>query len=284
MKLQKKGVFVGLTTFDIIHYLDFHPGANEKKEADAQLVFAGGPAANAAVAFSRFGNLSYLISHLGTHSMALVALQDLKDNNIILKDLLETSGIPPTLSTILINTVTGDRSVIYKKQPYFSGRTDKSNDLILPDCSIFMCDGHLPQESLALAKQAKKMHVPVVADFGSWKDGLMGLLPVIDVAICSQDFLPLHCSDNMAALRFLCEKGVKKVAYSRGEQPIVAFEDGAFREIAVRKVKAIDTLGAGDILHGCFCHYYPEEPFLISLEKAALHASESVRHQGTRTW
>lgn len=37
----------------------------------------------------------------------------------------------------------------------------------------------------------------------------------------------------------------------------------------MRKTAAVDTLGAGDIFHGAFCHYVLRENFLDALASAA---------------
>jgi len=49
---------------------------------------------------------------------------------------------------------------------------------------------------------------------------------------------------------------------------------------------APDTSGAGDIFHGAFCFYAcePGATFQDALAKAAVVASESCRHIGTRAW
>ena len=47
-----KGLFLGLSTADIVYYLPHHPLNNQKLKAERQMSFAGGPATNAAVAFA----------------------------------------------------------------------------------------------------------------------------------------------------------------------------------------------------------------------------------------
>jgi sugar/nucleoside kinase (ribokinase family) len=49
-------------------------------------------------------------------------------------------------------------------------------------------------------------------------------------------------------------------------------------------IKPVDTLGAGDIFHGAFCHYILQNDFPVSLERAAEIASLSCTSLGTRAW
>ena len=47
----------------------------------------------------------------------------------------------------------------------------------------------------------------------------------------------------------------------------------------------MDTLGAGDFLHGAFCYYYLEEKELKpALQKASEVATFSCQYKGTREW
>jgi sugar/nucleoside kinase (ribokinase family) len=50
-------------------------------------------------------------------------------------------------------------------------------------------------------------------------------------------------------------------------------------------IQPVDTLGAGDIFHGAFCHYLLERnDFLLSLERAGEVASLACTSLGTRAW
>ena len=56
MKTQPpRGLFVGLTTLDLIYHADHPPQANQKVVAKDMMFAAGGPATNAAVAFAALG-------------------------------------------------------------------------------------------------------------------------------------------------------------------------------------------------------------------------------------
>jgi sugar/nucleoside kinase (ribokinase family) len=47
-------------------------------------------------------------------------------------------------------------------------------------------------------------------------------------------------------------------------------------------IKAVDTLGAGDIFHGAFCHYILQQDFPTALSNAAKVAARSCESFGTR--
>ena len=58
------GIFVGLSTIDLIYTVDEFPSANAKAVARSQAILAGGPATNAAITFSHLGGEATLVSPL----------------------------------------------------------------------------------------------------------------------------------------------------------------------------------------------------------------------------
>ncbi len=110
------------------------------------------------------------------------------------------------------------------------------------------------------------------------------LLPLVDYAICSCNFFPPGCTDSAGAIQHLLDVGVEHVAVTRDGDPILAHADGSLHEVPVMPIQPVDTLGAGDILHGAFCHYILENDFLRSLERAGEVASLSCTSLGVRAW
>jgi len=244
-----KGTFLGLATADIVYYVPHHLERNQKLKAERQLAYAGGPATNASVTFAAFGNESTLLTGLGQHPLAHVAKLDLVDHKVRLIDCTDQPRRPPILSAIIVDLSCGERSIVYSNTDLRKLRTDAINDNTLEYSDILMLDGYYLPQAIQLATLARHLKIPVVLDGGSWKEGLENLLPLVDYAICS-----------------------------------TAHFQGQTSEVPVMPVKAVDTLGAGDIFHGAFCHYILEYDFLLSLERAGEVASLSCTSLGTRAW
>jgi len=281
--LMGSGVFLGLTTVDIFNYVSRYPASNEKLRAREQLIYAGGPAANAAVAYTSFGNGVQLITALGTQSLADIAKDDLKKHGVDVVDLAADSQLLPVLSSIIIDESSGDRSVVYSDTTGRKLMPDAVIDM-KGDTSVLMLDGYYLPQALQLAEQAKKYGIPVVLDGGSWKEGLEELLPMVDYGICSSNFSPPGCKSEDEVFFYLRGLGGDNIAISRGGSPIHAWKDGIEREIVVEGIEVVDTLGAGDILHGAFCHFILSADFIESLRLAANVASKSCTVKGTRAW
>jgi sugar/nucleoside kinase (ribokinase family) len=279
-----KGLFLGLTTIDILYGVGTHPTPNEKLKAEWQLTYAGGPVANAAVAFSALGNKSHLCSGLGNHPATDLATRDLAEYGVRFHDCTAQPDGHPVLSSILINSMTGDRCVIYSNTDERSLLEEIDYGMYLSDCEILLLDGYYLSQAVILAKSARERGVKVVFDGGSWKNGLDDLLPSVDYAICSENFVPPGCTDVESVFDYLLRYEMTGCAVSRGSNSIVAYECGRKYFIEVAEVNATDTLGAGDILHGAFCNYILSHSFKNSLQRAAAVASESCRYYGTRQW
>ncbi len=281
---MQKGVFLGLATADIVYYVPHHLEKNEKLKAERQLAYAGGPATNAAVTFAAFGNEASLITGLGQHPLAHVAKADLADHKVHLIDCTDQPRRPPILSAIIVDLSTGERSVVYSNTDLRKLRQDAVNESTLEYADILLFDGYYLPQATQLAHWAKPLRIPVVLDGGSWKEGLDKLLPLVDYAICSNAFYPPGCTDTDSVIAHLREYGIDNIAITKDGDPIIAHTQGQTSELPVMTVKAVDTLGAGDIFHGAFCHYILENDFLLSLERAGEVASLSCTSLGTRAW
>lgn len=281
---MKKVVFLGLTTVDILSYVSRYPGSNEKKRADHQLVYAGGPAANAAVACAAMGSAVALITGLGDTVLAGLAREDLQQHHVSIIDAIDDRAQFPVLSAITIDESCGDRSVVYTNTATKSLRDVEAVDTVLHEAAILMLDGYYLPQAIRVAEMAESIGMPVVLDGGSWKDGIDQLLPFVDIAICSENFLPPACSNIDSVQAYLLRSGVSRIAVSRGGRSISAWDNSVNAEIDIKPIKVRDTLGAGDILHGAFCHYLLHHDFLTSLRLAAHIASLSCRYRVTREW
>jgi sugar/nucleoside kinase (ribokinase family) len=278
-----RGLFVGLTTVDIFNIVDSHPLPDQKIMAQRQEVYAGGPAANAAVAFCACGNRADLFTGIGGHPSAKLALDDLQNHRVNVLDKAADADLLPVLSTIIVDSSTGNRCVVSSSPQARSLAPDQRYDHSLGDYQVVLCDGYYLEHAVSVAKAAYGGPLTVL-DGGSWKDGLEELLPYIDYAICSADFSPPGCETSDDLLAYLEETGVRGAAISRGAEPIIYRAKGRQDKVAVPQVKAIDTLGAGDILHGTFCHHILTNSFPKSLEMAAYSASRSCLFFGARGW
>ena len=281
---MSKGIFLGLTTADIIYYVPHHPQNNQNMKTERQLAYAGGAAANAAVTFAAFDNQTTLITGLGNHLLARIAKKDLAEHQVQLIDGTDQPKRSPIHAAILVDLSNGDRSVIYSNTDVRKLRPETINKSMLEDADILLLDGYYLPQAIQMAQWARQLHIPVILDSGIWREDLDALLPLVNYAICSSAFFPPGCTDTASVLAHLDSYGIEHMAITRGEDSIIARSQGETTELPVMPVKTVDTLGAGDIFHGAFCHYILNHGFLTSLARAAEVATLSCASLGTRAW
>ncbi|MEM1168814.1 MAG: sugar kinase [Cyanobacteria bacterium P01_H01_bin.35] len=282
--MTKTGLFVGLITLDLIYLTPTYPDKNQKVVAANYAVTAGGPATNAAVTFSYFNNQTTLLCGLGNHPITHLIKADLEKHNVTIQDLDKNRSEPPPVSSIITTQDTGDRAVISIN----AVKSQISKELISPDIidniDIVLIDGHQMAASLEVAQLAKSKNIPIVIDGGSWKSGFEEILPFVDYAICSANFYPPNCESQKEVFAYLANQNIPHIAITQGEKPIKYLSKGEFGNVEVLKINAVDTLGAGDIFHGAFCHYIFNGEFTEALANGANIAAHSCKYFGTRQW
>ncbi|MHB9856957.1 PfkB family carbohydrate kinase [Streptomyces sp. YIM S03343] len=284
------GLFVGLCTLDVVQLVDHVPGPDEKQTARDQLAAAGGPAANAAAVFSHLGGAARLLTAIGTHPLGLGVTVDLTRLGVTVTDLAARSTAPPAVSSVLVTVSTGQRAVTSTNAA--GHRLAPPGELTgwVEECDVVEFDGHHMDLAVAAGRAARALGRTTVFDGGSWKDGTPDLLPYVDVAVCSADFRPPGVTTAAGTLRFLREHGVVWAAVSRGADPLVWEGPDGGGTVEVPRTRVVDTLGAGDVLHGALTHDLAvrgpltSEGFAEALRGAVEVASSACASFGTRAW
>lgn len=276
------GLFIGLTTLDVIYLTEQVPEPNQKVVALDYAVAAGGPVTNAAVAFAHLGNTVTLVTVLGQHPIARLIHQDLQACGVTIADLMPNRLDPPTISSILVNQATGERAVVARNAVDRQARPDQLPNPDLSGIDIILIDGHQMAVSQAICQGADG--IPIVIDAGSWKPGFEAVLPYADYVICSANFRPPGCQTSDDVFAYLHKLAVPYTAVTNGADPIQFSTNELSGSIPVPAVTVVDTLAAGDIFHGAFCHYILRADFITALQKAATIASAACTSFGTRQW
>lgn len=278
------GLFVGLVTLDLVYLATSAPSNNQKIVASDYTVASGGPATNAAVTFSHLGNQATLLGVVGTNSITQLIQADLNSYGVAIADLDPTQSQPPPVSSIIVTQATGERAVVSINAVKTQVPKDSIPADILQGVDIVLIDGHQIVVGQVIAKLASANNIPVVIDGGSWKPGFETVLPFVDYAICSANFYPPSCDSASEVFAYLTAMGIPDIAITHGGKAIQCLYHGKTSVLEVPQIKAVDTLGAGDVFHGAFCHYILREEFTRAVTSAADIAAYSCEFFGTRRW
>jgi sugar/nucleoside kinase (ribokinase family) len=281
-------VCCGLATLDVVQVVDRLPAPDEKVVARSLDVTFGGPAANAAATAAALGVRTVLVTALGTGPVGDVVRAGLAASGVEVVDLLDGPGTPP-VSTVLVTRGTGERAVVSVNAVGVRDLSEPARRLdVLDDATALLVDGHHLGAAQVLAASARD--IPVLLDGGSWKPGLDALLAHVDHAVLSADFrLPDGGEELLARVADL---GPRTVAQSAGGGPVrvlVVGPEGSRRSVlrppVVPDDEVVDTLGAGDVLHGATAASLAAgNDVLTALADGVAQASESVRHPGALGW
>lgn len=282
---KKKGLFVGLCTKDILYYTDELPTHNHKSKTEDFATYIGGPAANAAITYAALGGDATLATCLGDSTESRAMIEELEGYGVKVLNYAEYDTVPNTACIVVSSD--GKRTILSGQHRFEVNRTYDLSDY---DFALFDCN----QQEISLdilSTFGMSEGKTVVLDAGSLKPNIESFLERADVVIASEDF-----KDAAGYTIFEMNCNAAHKAITRGEKPILyGGKDGSQagkcslefqKELPVKTVQAVDTLGAGDIFHGAFCYGYFEKGY--SCEEALIFAgkvaSESVKYRGPREW
>src|SRR3712207_3488807 len=101
---NRRGLFVGMATLDLGYLVTAYPEEDAKCTAEDVFMAAGGPAANAAVAFSFLaGGNARLLTGLGRHALADQVRLDIERQGVEIIDVIPGHDAPPPLSCITVS-------------------------------------------------------------------------------------------------------------------------------------------------------------------------------------
>jgi sugar/nucleoside kinase (ribokinase family) len=281
----------GLATVDVVHVVESVPAADEKVVARSTRVVAGGPALNAALTASLLGVRTRLVSAVGHGPLASVIARDYASCGVALTD-VAPAGFEPPLSSVLVTRSTGERAVVSRNAVGTHDYVDHSARRVaewLEGVGAVLVDGHHLPVGVAVAREARRREIPVILDGGSWKPGLEELLRHVDVAVVSGAFaVPDSGGRHGDGLTTLLEHGPWWVARTAGAGPVTwARSDDTSGEVPVPPVEVVDTLGAGDVLHGSLLAAVARDGVAdlpAALASAVELAARSVATPGARGW
>ena len=281
-------LFAGRATLDAVYFLDSLPAEDTKIFARAFRIAPGGPACNAAITHATLGGLATLLTAVGRGPAAEILRSELERRAISLIDLAADTDYETPLTTVLVNSKAATRTIVnppaakLQIAPLPGGWP--TNWGARPQ--MVLTDGFYLEETLPLLAALREAGCPVSFDGGSWKPGTERLAPLLTVAICSERFaVPGAPADSDATMAWFAGHGVPCAAVTRGQRPILAADRGRRFEVEIERVEAVDTLGAGDVLHGAFCfHFAAGHDFEDSLWRAAAIATHSCCGQGIAAW
>jgi sugar/nucleoside kinase (ribokinase family) len=247
----------GIIVLDEVFRVEEFPEPDSKVEAKGFFVVNGGCAANAAVAIARLGGRAALAGPMGGP-----AGQDSNGDRVLqafAREKLDTThcqridGLATALSAIFVDAK-GDRTIVTYRDERIATAVPADADAIVAGADAVLVDNRFPIFVRPVCEAGRRRKIPVVldGDKASVEDDPL-------FRICSHVVFSSECLRTTTGVTDLAE-GLKRIArhsdaflaVSNGPGDIVVLERGVLRTVPVFQIRAVDTLGAGDALHGGF--------------------------------
>jgi sulfofructose kinase len=242
---------------DEVFRVDEFPPNDGKVEAQAFFAVNGGCAANAAVAVARLGGRAALAGPLGgpagSDENGDRVLAALSHEAIDISACQRVDGLKTALSAIFVNA-RGERTIVTYRDPRIAAVTPRDPDALAGAADIVLADNRFPPFVRPICEAARRRDRRVVLDADKATTPDDPLFGIATHVIFSCECLAATTGrlDRAEALRAVARHTDAVLAVSDGPNDVLFIAAGAVRRMPVFPVRAVDTLGAGDALHGGF--------------------------------
>ena len=247
----------GILVLDEVFRVKVIPQPDTKVEAEDFFIVNGGCAANAAVAIARLGGRAMLASPLGGPAG--------KDDNgdrvlaALARESIDTSacqrvdGLSTGLSAIFVDA-RGDRTIVTYRDKRIATVAPRDPEAITTAADLVLADNRYPQFVRPICEAARRRNIRVVLDADKATAADDPLFRIASHAVFSTECLSATTgtSDLADGLKRIAQHTDAFLAVSNGPNDILYLEEGSVRHLPVFEIRAVDTLAAGDALHGGF--------------------------------
>lgn len=242
-------VCVGLAAMDMVFDVQTMPFSPTKHPARGRREIVGGIAANAALAIAKLGGAARLVGRVGTDGQGEALRKAIGAAGVDVEHLEACEGAT-SFSAVFVDAE-GERMLVNHKDTAIFSRPPSPQSLYC--MSAAMCDRRWPEAAAAALDVARATGVPGILDFDAAPEDGRELIGRASHVVFGADALRTQTgeSDLMTALDMISS------AYPHVAFAVTAGELGAYwrqgcaaGRVPAFPVKAVDTLGAGDVFHG----------------------------------
>ena len=260
------------------------PAPGAKVSASEFIITGGGCAANAAVAIARLGGRAAFAGPLGGSEdhVSNRILADLETEGVDVSGAVRVDGGTASVSLILLD-VTGEKAIATRRGVNLGKVLPTDAAKLVADIDAVLVDNRFPEFVTAVCRAAQARKIPIVIDLDLATKPDDPLLQLGTHVVASAEALhgTTGLSDYVAGLQRLAEHISGFLAITDGPNGVYWRDGGTLRHLPGFKVKAIDSLGAGDAFHGAFTLALAESRALAdSLRFASAAAALKCTHFG----
>ena len=279
----------GTNAVDYLIIVPEYPNFNSKIELTNYHKLAGGEIASTMAGLKRLGMKTAYIGRFGTDSAGDFGLKSLRDEGVDVTFAEQIKGAITQVGFIIIDEKNGERTVIWKRDEKLGYAPGEVPLEIVRNTKIFHATPHDAPACVRLAQEAKKHGAIISIDIDNIFDGVLEMIPLVDVFMSSREFPEklLGIKDEREALREIKARfGCPLVGMTLGENGSLVLCEDQFIETTGFEVPdgCKDTTGAGDAFRvGLIYGLLIGESVETTLRMANAVAALKCRAIGART-
>ncbi|TPL86938.1 sugar kinase [Mesorhizobium sp. B2-3-14] len=257
MERPAKLLSVGALTLDTILRVESLPRHQGKFIASDGIQIASGMATSAACAAHRLGAEVSLWASAGDDPVGDLLIAGIEAEGVDCSHVRRVSGARSALASILVDAH-GERIIV----PFYDARAQADPEVLpFTDITAFdtvLADVRWPGAAALALKTARAAGRPAILDADTAPLAVLErLLPLASHIVASEPAVRIICGhalDLETACTDLASRTDAFVAVTGGEAGTWWFDRsaGSSRHVEAPRVKAVDTLAAGDVFHGAF--------------------------------
>lgn len=241
----------GFNTIDHVCVVTRPLVADGKARAQAYRQLPGGQVPTALVALQRWGLRTAYVGPISDDAGGALQRASLREAGVDLRGAVLRPGVGSHTSVILVDAVTGERTVHWQRPPELALRADELDPTLLAAGRALLLDADDVETALLAAAVAQDAGALVMLDVDEPGPRTAALLARTDAAIVTDGFPQRHTGldDLGAALRRMCTEGPRLAVATLGAGGALACERGSLHAVAGLRVPVVDTTSAGDCFH-----------------------------------
>ena len=251
---MKRIICIGLAVLDHVFYLPRIPNQPIKNFATNYQTAGGGNTATAAVAISRAGGQAVFWGNLGDDLNGDIILSELEGFGVNVEDVYRLDGLNSSVSTVLIDNK-GERQITN----YTDQKLLKNPDWLpldkLGNSHAVLADLRWEEGAIKALCRARELGIPGVLDAYLMpevmnEEVIKNATHVLFSEPALNEFT--QSKSMVESLHRVEEINRGWVGVTEGASGTRWLDNGKLKHVPAFKVKAVDTLGAGDVFHGIF--------------------------------
>jgi sugar/nucleoside kinase (ribokinase family) len=247
-------VAIGQNSLDRVAVVGRIPAFGGKVAAREYHELPGGQIATAALACARLGLRTAYLGSVGADEAGERVLEPLRAAGIDCSGVRRVEGARTQLAVILVDGETGERSVIWYRDPLLSLAPQDLDLDRIRSARALLLDAGDPSTATTAARRAREAGAAVVLDADTLAPGLVELLAQVDFPIVSRAFAEAFGEGRTVrgGLDAIAARGSRLAVVTLGASGAVARAGERVIESPAFRVEVVDTTGAGDVFHAAF--------------------------------